>query len=255
MNNSRLFLTELIGTARSQTGLGFMYYLGLKICRRTTRWPRSCARSLSRAIESLVRIALAIALMLPSVVPAQVGAAVERAAQRASAQAVERAAAQRASKTAAEAASRRPVAKATDRVIKRWNSSLCKSTAACPLPAKTANTFVGGSYDEVSLGRDTVLYRAYHDPKIKFGAPGERFTYWSRTDARGVQAVVDRSIPVSNYGNTAERLVAVRVPKGTRVFEGKAQSMERGPIGGGNQVVVDGVKSDWEVELKPAGAP
>lgn len=213
-------------------------------------------------LKSLVRMVLATFLMLPSVVPAQVGAVVERAAQRASTQAAERAVAEQASKAAAEqasktaaAASQRPVAIAADRVVKRWNSSLCKSTVACPLPAKTANTFVGGSYDEVNLGRDTVLYRAYHNPITKFGAPGERFTYWSRTDARGVQAVVDRSIPVSNNGNTAERLVAVRVPKGTRVFEGKAQSAERGPIGGGNQVVVDGVKSGWEVELKPPGAP
>jgi len=100
-------------------------------------------------------------------------------------------------KTAAEAVSRRAVVNASDRVIKRWASSLCKPAAPCPLPAKTANTFVGGSYDEVILGKDTILYRAFHEPKFKFGEPGERLSYWSRSKANNVQATIDSAIPVS----------------------------------------------------------
>ena len=196
----------------------------------------------------LRNMVLGLAVMLPINASAGVTAAAERAAQRAATLAAERSAAEQASKTAGEAASRRAAVNASDRVIKRWASSLCKPAAPCPLPAKTANTFVGGSYDEVVLGKDTVLYRAFHDPKFKFGEPGERLSYWSRSEAKNVQAAIDSAIPVSNSGNTAERLVAIRVPKGARVFEGKAQGIERGPIGGGSQVVVDGVKAEWEIE-------
>lgn len=186
--------------------------------------------------------------LLPGAAAAQIGAAAERAAARAAVTAAERQAAERAAKDAAGATSRRAVNQAADHVVKRWSSSFCKPAAPCPLPAKTANSFKGGSYDEVVLGGDTVLYRVFHEPAHRFGLPGERFSYWSRSNARGTQAAVDSAIDVSKYGNTAERLVAVRVPRGTRVYEGKTQSIERGPIGGGNQVVVDSVRPDWEVK-------
>lgn len=192
---------------------------------------------------------LSAIVLLPGAVSAQIGAAAERAAARAALAPAERQAAERAAKEAAGVSSRRAMNEAVDRVVKRWSSSLCKPAASCPLPAKVANTFKGGSYNEVMLGKDTILYRVFHDPTHKLGMPGERFSYWSRSDARGTQAVVDRAIDVSGYGNTAERLVAVRVPRGTRVYEGVTQSIERGPIGGGNQIVVDGVRADWEVKL------
>ena len=187
-------------------------------------------------------------VLLPGAASAQIGAAAERAAARAAVTAAERQSAERTAKEAAGATSRRALNQAADRVVKRWSSSFCKPAVPCPLPAKTANTFKGGSYDEVILGGDTVLYRVFHEPAHRFGMPGERFSYWSRSDARGTQAAVDSAIDVSKYGNTAERLVAVRVPRGTRVYEGKTQSIERGPIGGGNQVVVDGVRPGWEVK-------
>lgn len=197
--------------------------------------------------KSLVNATLALVILSPVVVSAWVGEVAERAAQRAAIQAAERSAAKQASKNAAETASRRALTQTGDRVVKRWASSLCKPYNPCPLPAKTANTFVGGAYDEVILSNDTVLYRVYHEPKFKFGAPGEA-SYWSRSDVRGIQAAVDRSIPVSKNGNTAERLVAIRVPKGTRIFEGKAQALERGPAGGGGQVVIDEVRPGWEIK-------
>ena len=201
------------------------------------------------SVHRVPRIAgFVVMVLLSSGASAQIGAATERAAARAAVTAAERQAAERAAKEAATATSRRAATQAADRVIKRWSSSLCKSAAPCPLPSKTADTFKGGSYDEVILGSDTVLYRAFHDPKHRFGVAGERFSYWSRSDSRGVQATVDSAIDVSRYGNTAERLVAVRVPKGTRVYEGLTQSIHKGPAGGGNQVVLDDVRLAWEVK-------
>jgi len=186
-------------------------------------------------------------IMLPRVANAWIGEAAERAAQRAAIQAAERSAAKQASKTAAETASRRALTQTGDRVVKRWASALCKPFNPCPLPKKTANSFVGGAYDEVILENETIFYRVFHDQKYKFGAPGEA-SYWSCSDARGLQAAIDHAIPVSRNGNTAEKLVTIRVPKGTRLFEGKAQGLERGTTGGGNQVVIEKVRPEWEMK-------
>jgi hypothetical protein len=195
-------------------------------------------------------IALFICLVISSTVSAQIGAAAQRAAARAAATAAERQAIGRAAKGVVRSTPRNSVNHAADRVVKRWTSSLCKPSAPCPLDAKTANTFRGGSYNEVRLGRDTVFYRAYHSPTRKFGAPNARFSYWSRSDATGTKAVVDRGIEVSRYGNTAERLVAIKVPKGTRVFEGVTQRIHKGPIGGGNQVILEKARPAWEIKIR-----
>lgn len=176
---------------------------------------------------------------------AQIGPAIERAAARAALKAAETQAVKRA--TAGVATSRSSINQATDRVVKKWSSSLCKPAAPCPLDEKTANTFRGGSYKEVILGRDTTLYRAYHNPDRKFGDPSGQVSYWSRSDATGTKAVVDRGIEVSRYGNTANRLVAIKVPKGTRVYEGIAHGIHKGPIGGGNQIILNKVKPEWEI--------
>ena len=128
---------------------------------------------------------------------AQIGAAAERAAIRAAATAAERQGAERAAKGVASSTLRSTVNHTNDRIVKRWTSSLCKTTAPCPLDEKTANTFKGGSYDEIVLGSDTVLFRAYHYPARKLGMPNERFSYWSRSDATGTKAAVDSAIEVS----------------------------------------------------------
>lgn len=176
---------------------------------------------------------------------AQIGPAIERAAARAALKAAEMQAVKRA--TAGVATSRSSINQATDRVVKKWSSALCKPAAPCPLDEKTANTFRGGSYKEVILGRDTTLYRAYHNPDRKFGDPSGQVSYWSRSDATGTKAVVDRGIEVSRYGNTANRLVAIKVPKGTRAYEGIAHGIHKGPIGGGNQIILNKVKPEWEI--------
>ena len=200
-----------------------------------------------RSFDTVVVALLLLVAELPTSAYAQIGAAAERAAARAAVTSAEREAAERASKTGAGEASRRAATDTADRVVTRWSSSLCKSRAACPLPEGTANSFVGGSYDEVVLGKDTVLYRAFHERTFKLGNPAERFTYWSRTATKGTHAAIDSAIPVSKNGNLADRVVAIRVPRGTRVFEGSARGIEQGPVGGGSQVVLEGVKPEWEM--------
>ena len=173
--------------------------------------------------------------------------AIERSAARAAASAAERKAAQRATKNSSKSiATRQTSLQATDRIVRRWHSVMCQPRRPCPLPPNVANSFKGGSYNEVMLGKDTLLYRVYSDPARRMGRPGNRFTYWSRSDARGTQAVMDSAINVSKFGNNAKDQVVIRIPRGTRVYEGKTQSIPRGgPIGGGNQVVVDDVKPEW----------
>jgi hypothetical protein len=107
------------------------------------------------------------------------------------------------------------------------------------------NSFRGGSYRQVKLGQDLLLHRVYSDPANRFGAPGERYSYWSRDPASGLQAVIDRAIPASANGNMANRSVSILVPKGTTIYEGTARSLPRGAVGGGNQVVIDMALRDW----------
>jgi len=182
---------------------------------------------------------------------AQLTGAAERAAARAAARAAERNAVR---KAAAPAAGQQAVRQTDDQILRRWNNAMCKRTEPCPLPDSIGRTFKG-SYDETVLSRDTVFYRVYANPKQRLGTPGEPFSYWTRSDARGLQAAIDAAVPVSRTGNTAQYQVAVRVPKGTRVFEGETRSLDRygpvggGPIGGGNQVVINQVRPEWVVPV------
>lgn len=176
---------------------------------------------------------------------AQIAGAAERAAVRAASQTAQR----RASESAATAAAGRQIIQgASDRVLRRWSLPLCKPELRCPLPPAVARTFRGGSYDEVILQKDTTLYRVYSDPAAKLGRPGEHYSYWSRSDARGLPAAIDGAIEVSRWGNTAQNQVAIRVPRGTKVFEGQAGRPDSGrPIGGGSQVVLEKVRPEWVV--------
>jgi multidrug efflux pump subunit AcrA (membrane-fusion protein) len=193
--------------------------------------------------------------LAPAYAPAQVAAAAERSAARAAARAAERSAARAAAlaaerkaaeKAAQEAAARSAARQAGDRVVRRWNNALCKPSLPCPLPESVGRTFTGGSYDEVVLARDTVLYRVHADPSHRLGEPGQPFSYWTRSDARYTQAVIDSAIPVSRNANTAHLQVAIMVPKGTRLFEGRTASIPHGgPTGGGNQIVLERVPAEW----------
>lgn len=211
-------------------------------------------------------LALFWLIALSSTPYAQIGAAAERAAARAAVTAAERQAAKRSAQAAGESTARRSVAKSADGFVKRHTVSLCRLRGPCPLPPTElrkgagpkekpipiAESFVGGSYDEVILGQDTILYRAYHDSRGGFGNPNYSHSFWTRSKIKDTQAVMDSAIPATKGGNMADRLFAIRVPKGTTVFEGKAQGLDRGPIGGGNQVVIKNVKPDWEIAIDNA---
>lgn len=107
-----------------------------------------------------------------------------------------------------------------------------------PLPAQVANTFRGGSYSQVTLQSETTLYRVYG------GTSGQMSTWWSRTRPAGpLQAQMDLALPA---GNTAQSLVAIRVPQGTVIYEGAAAS-NFGHLGGGGQVFVPRVNPAWVV--------
>lgn len=149
---------------------------------------------------------------------------------------------------AAERAAKRGAARqAADGVVRHWTLSMCKPSRPCPLPEHHAATFTGGSYNEVRLGQDTRLYRVYSNLENRLGVPGERYSYWSRSPATGTQAVIDGAIPTARNGNTAAHQVSIVVPRGTTIYEGKTSSFPGGPVGGGNQVIMDGVRREWAV--------
>lgn len=194
------------------------------------------------AMHAPLIAAIAVAFAAPHV-HAQLAGAAERAAARAAARAAEKAAAERA---AAAAAARKSTQVAGGKVVRRWTQAFCGPKSPCPLPQEFARTFRGGSYDEVVLTADTTFYRVYSDPAARLGRPGQQFSYWSRSDARGQQAAIDAAIDVSRWGNTGQYQAAIRVPRGTRVFEGWTEAQHGGkPVGGGSQVVIEGVKPSW----------
>lgn len=48
--------------------------------------------------------------------------------------------------------------------------------------------------------------------------------------------------------NTTQRDMAVCVPRGTRIYEGEARGIQPvGAVGGGNQLVLVRVRSEWVV--------
>lgn len=87
----------------------------------------------------------------------------------------------------------------------------------------------GGSYSQVALESDTVLYRVHG------GTSGQLGPNWSRTASQGpLQARMDLALPP---GNTAQSVVQICVPQGTTIFEGAA-GPNFGQLGGGNQVCI-----------------
>jgi hypothetical protein len=161
-----------------------------------------------------------------------------------------RAAAEAAKRNAARAAARRQAfsqvaTKTPDVTVRTWTSALCKRSRPCPLPPQYANSFVGGTYREVRLGKDTRLYRVYSSPARRLGTPGEPHSYWTRSEARGTRAVIDSALPTSRNGNTARYRISIVVPRGTVIYEGIAAPLPRGAVGGGSQVVIKHVSRDW----------
>jgi hypothetical protein len=101
-----------------------------------------------------------------------------------------------------------------------------------PLSADVVNTFRSGTYREVITTEPTTLYRVIGENGNPAGG------YWTRTKPTGpLQSVIDSALD-QNWGNTATRVIEMKVPAGTKLFEGAAGS-QRGLVGGGNQIYFD----------------
>lgn len=110
-----------------------------------------------------------------------------------------------------------------------------------PLPESLANTFRSGTYSEAVLEVDTTLYRVYG------GSAGKLGSFWTRTQPTGpLQSQIDLALK-PEWGNTAENVVKINVPAGTKIFEGVAASQGAGLLGGGNQIIIQNVNPDWVV--------
>ena len=109
-----------------------------------------------------------------------------------------------------------------------------------PLGADTAATFRGGSYTESALSEDTTLYRVYG------GNAGPLGSYWTRTAPAGpLQSTIDSALNPA-WGNTAQNVSTVVIPKGTTIYEGFA-APQGGLLGGGSQVYIPKVNPAWIV--------
>ena len=106
-----------------------------------------------------------------------------------------------------------------------------------PLTDDIANSFRSSTYTEKILTEDTVFYRVYGGDAQMVG------NYMSRTPQNGgIQSQFDLGLNPT-WGNTAESIVEVTVPKGTIIYEGSAaaQGINGGAgnlLGGGNQIYI-----------------
>ncbi|MEQ4520621.1 RHS repeat-associated core domain-containing protein, partial [Pseudarthrobacter sp. B907] len=125
-----------------------------------------------------------------------------------------------------------------------------------PLPQHVAETFRSASYHRVRASEPVDLYRVYG------GQAGPVARYWSRDIPTGpLQAQLDSAL-IPAWGNTATEVSHIRVPAGTRFYEGSAAQQPLGGTaenpweeafgslsGGGNQVYINGMVSDeWIVK-------
>jgi hypothetical protein len=117
-------------------------------------------------------------------------------------------------------------------------------------PKSVASTFRSGTYTEKVLRRDIILYRVYG------GEAKAEGRYWTRIRPEGkLQSDHDSAI-LPEFKNTGDKLVIIRIPAGTKVYEGYAASQQSNLgsraqfFGGGNQVYVPQVESKWIVQQK-----
>lgn len=114
-----------------------------------------------------------------------------------------------------------------------------------PLHKSIAKNFRGASYTEKTLTENTTLYRVYGNKAGKLGS------YWTRNKPHGpLQSQLDSAL-VPKWGNSAAKVVEIKVPKGTKIFEGYAAPQSTGVgeiIGGGSQIYIKKVDPSWLVE-------
>jgi hypothetical protein len=108
-----------------------------------------------------------------------------------------------------------------------------------PLEADVASSFRSSSYTARRLAQPKDLWRAYSDQKRKLGA------YWTDIQPTGpLQTTMDSALHPS-FKNAASKVVHLRVPAGTTVYEGFAGS--KGYLGGGPQFLLKKRPPSWEV--------
>ena len=113
-----------------------------------------------------------------------------------------------------------------------------------PLKQSVAETFTGASYTQTVLQTDTVFYRVSTNEAGKVGS------YMTRTPQMGgMQSQLDLALN-PEWGNTAQVVTKVTVPKGTVIYEGTAapQVINGGAgmlPGGGNQIYIPEVNPKW----------
>ncbi len=116
----------------------------------------------------------------------------------------------------------------------RWGPA----TGRGPLSEAVVATFRGGSYTESVTQEATVLYRAYG------GSAGQLSPYWSRIAPSGpLQARIDSAL-LPQWGNTAESVAKIVVPRGSTIYEGFAAG-QGSLVGGGSQVFLPKVNPRW----------
>jgi hypothetical protein len=112
-----------------------------------------------------------------------------------------------------------------------------QGNASESLPAHIRNSFRSVSYVEIK--EPLIVYRLYGGEASQLG----RWFMLQRPQGR-LRATIDYGIR-PEWGNTLERLVALRLPRGTRVFVGPA-APQGGLVGGGLQVFVPD-----EIQIRP----
>jgi hypothetical protein len=111
-----------------------------------------------------------------------------------------------------------------------------------PLSPDVAETFSGGRYVEKILDKDLTLYRVYGGKSNVIGRQG---TFFSPEEAiGGLKSQIDSALR-PEWGNTADKIVIFRIPKGTTIFEGNASSQGGVWVGGKNQIYIQEVSPDW----------
>ena len=127
-----------------------------------------------------------------------------------------------------------PVVNRAANNVTRWGPA----TGAGPLGEGVAATFRGGSYTETVTQEATTLFRAYG------GNAGELGSYWTKTAPAGpLQTRIDSAL-LPKWGNTAESVSTITVPKGNTIFEGFA-APQGSLMGGGSQVFIPEVNPIW----------
>ena len=111
-----------------------------------------------------------------------------------------------------------------------------------PIGLRHARSFRGASYIETIIPEKVILYRVYGENAKMLGH------YWTRTPPFGIlQSKLDSAL-LTEWGNSAHKIVKIQLPKGTRIFEGAAAPqktvLENLP-GGGNQVFLENVSPEW----------